>query len=223
MTKAQSEKKKFNGTRWTPAEQRRLMELRDDEKVSFEVIATKLSRKVNAVERRYEKLKEEQSLPSDFIWNTERDNQITTGRQKGTTIRELALAMNIPPGVVQDRVTVLRKEGKMPADAAGKGKGKQAEWTDEDDEVLLRMYIAMADEAEIHKTAGLVRKTLSSIKHRRQLHLRGESMSPNASQMYRKLLMEFSDPRKRWSKQDIIDRKFVMGSWKDMAAPVEKP
>jgi len=216
------ENKKFNGSRWTPAEEQLLLKLSDVENVSFEVIADKLSRKVDAVERRYEKLKEEATLPEDFVWTSELDDQIIAGRAKGTTVRDIATEMKLPPGIVQERATVIRKEGKIPT-VASNGKSQRTEWTAEDDEVLLRMYVAMAEEVEIHKTAKLTGKSLSSIRLRRQYHLKGAEVGdPKPSVMYRKLLMEYGNPNFRWTKQDIIDRNFVFGSWERMAEPIEQ-
>jgi hypothetical protein len=217
-----TELKRFNGSRWTTSEQQLLVKLRDVDEMSFEAIADKLSRKVDAVAHRYEKLKEEATLAEDFIWTPELDDQIITGRAKGTTVRDLAGEMSLPLGVVQERVNVIRKEGKIPVNSANQGKGQKIEWTEEEDEVFLRMYIAMAEEVEIHKTAKLTGKTLSAMRTRKTFHLRGSKVGdPNPSVMYRKLLMEYGNPNYRWTKQDAIDRNFVFGSWNRMAEPVE--
>ena len=220
MPKVSTEKPtggKYNVGRWKAPEEQLLIKLRDVDDMSFKDIADKLSRKQDTVRRRYKKLQEENSLPEDFSWTTELDEQVIAARTKGKITNTIATEMKLPFVTVQERIHLLRKNGRI-HDMPSHKFEKRIKWTEDQDEVLLRMWIAMADEPEIYKTANIQGKSLGAIKERKVFLLKGGGTGDNDPRsMYRKLVQEHKDKTLRWTKQDVIDRNFVYGSWKDRA------
>ncbi len=206
---------KASGTRWTRQEEILLLDLHDNHDVTFPVIAEKLSRKPNAVEHRYLKIKENLKIPKGFVWTNALDRQLIDSRQKAMPIRNIAASMDLPLSLVQRRFTYLRNTNKLPHDVVSMYKRTpKIQFSDQEDEIILRLYIAMTDEEEIFRLTQFPGKTLSSIKARRTFHQHGGPKS-QGSEMYTKLLAESNRPGRAWTKNDVLERKFEVGAWRN--------
>jgi hypothetical protein len=209
-----------------------LVKLRTVDKLTFKQIANELARTsgivrdYKPVHARYQLLADPAHKDSTRInWTPKLDNQVITLSHAGKSVPEIAKTIRLSHPKVKQRHRTLREQGRVPISEItairklrSEATVKVNEWTLEEDEVLARMWIAGVDMNEIHKTAKLAKFKTEIVQRKRDL-----SSHPELSLMYRKLLMEYNVPGQDWTSEDIINRKFEVGSWKRMPEPPGAP
>lgn len=203
--------------RWSKEEEQHLVELRNAKKASWNDIASILGRGVRGVRLRYTKIRAESQLLNGFAWTLELDKQLIDGRLKGDTIRQVAGKMKLPRRTVSKRLEWLRKNNRVSKKIRNPLKPSHSSkpWTEEEDEILCRLYIAMCDDKEIHRLAKFPGKSLHEVQYRRGFHENGTGVGyPRTSDMYSKLMQLHM--RMPWTKQDVLDLNFDFGQWRPL-------
>ncbi|KAJ4986871.1 hypothetical protein SVAN01_07676 [Stagonosporopsis vannaccii] len=139
--------------RWTPAEDDCLYQLRFIEQHPWSEIASALNRTTNVVTDHHHLLKatEMSSFKEwDAVKDAVKDGQIIDGHIRGLTSRKIGAEMGLPAAAVQGRWTKLLKQHKVPQDLlALSWRRKEVNWSNEDDEAILRAWKDGKDEEDI--------------------------------------------------------------------------
>ncbi len=158
--------------RWTPAEDQRLHNLRVVQHRTWSEIAKALDRTVSAVTKRWYHLKITQSSSFEE-WNAAMDKHIIDGRRHGLMSGEIGAGIDVPAEAVQGRWYELQQRKKVPEDvlAIWRRKG-EVEWSEEEDETILKAWIDGKDEEEIVECARTKGKYKCDVRERYKVLVR---------------------------------------------------
>ncbi|KAF2252458.1 hypothetical protein BU26DRAFT_502928 [Trematosphaeria pertusa] len=198
--------------KWSKEDGQRLIKLRDEDGLKWDQIASELNRGPQPVREHYKKLKEEALVPPDFQWTDELDQKVIDGRRQGYLVAQIAADIGLPNGIIIRRTRHLRDKGLIQNVPRGRPK---ITFTDEEDEMILRLWIAMTSDSDISVLLNLPGKTEKSVRDRRIFHTQGAGVRPMASEMYLKLLAGYGDKKRTWTANDVLAGNFTFGEWKD--------
>jgi hypothetical protein len=168
--------------RWTPADNARLHHLRFIELLSWSAVAAALGRTTQAVQGHYYQLKIAQGASFEE-WDAGMDEYIIECRGEGWNSREIAHEMGIPAEAVQGRWYELQQQKKVPeAVLAAWRKKMEVEWTEKEDEIILRAWVDGKSEDDIAHSLRFEGKYQCDIRQRFK-HLYREK-----GPMYRRLM-----------------------------------
>ncbi|KAF1956505.1 hypothetical protein CC80DRAFT_593253 [Byssothecium circinans] len=86
-------------------------------------------------------------------------------------------------------------------------------FTDEDDEVLLRLYLLLLDPKDFAKEA-LPGKSKKAVEERLSLLTRRNSFEDPLPEMYARLMWRWNQGGEPWTREEVIERRFKVGEWK---------
>ncbi|KAH8644126.1 hypothetical protein IG631_01590 [Alternaria alternata] len=170
--------------RWNYDEENRLLYLIKVEEKTYKEAATSLNRSIQSVQHRYSIIRQRDESAS-ISWTAELDSAIIDGRRRGLTPNEIAQEINIPEKAIQSRWQALRVAKKVPEDVLDLRRRKPLrDFTPQEDETILNLYVEGHDDKEIAVLAGIEGKSQTEIMIRRR------KLVTESSPIYRRLIEE---------------------------------
>jgi len=180
----------------------------------MEDIGERIGRPAEQVQKRYDYLKTQKAF-GEFEWTKELDKLMRKYKREKKAPEEIAAALDLPRHTIEQRIQTLWKRSPKSLKSTQKS---EPVWSEEEEEILLRLYIVMMSDKEICDTEILKGKGVGAIATRRRHHLNsGKGLA--GTEMYRKLLCAYRTPGREWTKEDVLQKRVTFGEWKELGYP----
>jgi hypothetical protein len=168
--------------RWNYEEENKLLHLIKVENKTYKDTAIALNRSTQSVQHRYSIIQQRDESAS-ITWTSELDTAIIDGRRRGLTPNQIAQEISMPDKAIQSRWQVLRATKRVPEDVLALRRRKEFhDFTPQEDETILRLYVEGKDDKEIAVLADIKEKSPTEIMTRRR------KLVTESSPIYRRLV-----------------------------------
>ncbi|KAI4955743.1 hypothetical protein J4E91_001604 [Alternaria rosae] len=175
--KAPSEKR-----RWNYDEESQLIRLIRIETKTYEQAAQVLNRSSYAVQHRYAIIRQ-RDVSATITWTPELDAAVIDGHRRLQKPKAISREMSVPIEAIQSRWQALKIMKKVPQDVIDLQRRKKLrDFTPEDDEAILRLYVEGNEDKEIAQMLKIKGKSQTEIINRRR------KLVADSSPIYRRLV-----------------------------------
>ncbi|KAF2634217.1 hypothetical protein P280DRAFT_512057 [Massarina eburnea CBS 473.64] len=235
-----SKPKSIKRPHWTETEHMYIRAERAKEPPStWEAIGLHLGRRAPACHSEYRKMvrDEQHVVDASFAWTDDLDAELLRKRAEGKSIPQVAEEMKLPFSLLVKRNIFLRtrKEGvttstsskatinspsitpspkpaNKPNPKSNTTKTPTNPFTPEEDEVICRLDILLLDTKTI--ASALPGKAVTAVMMRKRQLTRHGAFEDDLPDMYARLMWGWNRGGKTWTREDVEERRFVVGEWK---------
>lgn len=168
--------------RWNYDEESRLIHLIEVEDKTYVEAAGILSRSLQAVQHRYSIIRQ-RDVNAGITWTPELDAAVIDGRRRRLNPKQIGLENDLPEKAVQSRWQALKAMKRVPEDVLDPLRRKKfRDFSPEDDEAILRLYVEGTEDQEIARMLKIEGKSQTEIIRRRK------KLVAESSPIYRRLI-----------------------------------
>jgi DNA-directed RNA polymerase specialized sigma24 family protein len=168
--------------RWNYTEESQLIHLLKAENKTYAEAAGILDRSTQAVQQRYSMIRQ-MDQSAAVTWTAGLDAALIDCRRRKLAPKQIALELNISDQAIQSRWQALKAMKKVPEDViAGWRRKELRDFTPQEDEAILRLYVEGRDDKDIVEILKIPGKSQTEIVRRRR------KLVAESSPIYRRLV-----------------------------------